>query len=281
MSRRNDSPGSKIDTESLPCQTTLPKARPLNVNPSKYASLPGSMQPKNAIRISDPDLLMKNGRTKLGIDISAVHDAVLRGVARLPETMVNEHPVTIYPGRSSPVKSKSASNRKVVRSAHDLTDKTLKLNLNDESSDCEEEEEGITQTDSPSGGCRTHFLCNSSFFHLTNVHFHLFIFEEDFKPLMQTVSLSNFDNRHSLIPSEDDFSDDSLENAPPHDALTQIIEIKLEEDEDITPPPPPSPPEPSSQMPDLTLPLTKCSPGIAWEIKMDDNIESDKRAFKV
>lgn len=146
---RNDLPNVQTDSESIPCQTTLPKVRPLNVNPSKYASLPGSMQPKNTR--NNFDLLLTNGRTKLGIDISAVHDAVLRGgVARLPETMVNEHPVTIYPGRSSPVKTKPISNRIVVRSAHDLTDKKLKLHLNDESSECDEEGE-ITQVDSPSG----------------------------------------------------------------------------------------------------------------------------------
>lgn len=156
---RNDIADSINDTDSIPCQTTLPKARPLNVNPSKYASLPGSMQSKRAEKSNDFDFLLTNGRTKLGIDISAVHDAVLRGVATncqfIPETMEKEHPVTIYPGRASPVKSKSASTRKVVRSAHDLTDKKLKLHLNDESSDGEEEdddEEGaITQTDSPSG----------------------------------------------------------------------------------------------------------------------------------
>lgn len=157
---RNDSPGSINDTDSLPCQTTLPKVRPLNVNPSKYASLPGSTQSKKTVKSDDFDFLMTNGRTKLGIDISAVHDAVLRGVARIPETMEKEHPVTIYPGRSSPVKSKSASTRKVVRSAHDLTDKKLKLHLNDEPSEGEEEEEeAVTQADSPSGSFT--FLKNS------------------------------------------------------------------------------------------------------------------------
>lgn len=250
---RNETPGNAKDaeSESIPCQTTLPKARPINVNPSKYASLPGSMQPKNT------DLLMTNGRTKLGIDISAVHDAVLRGVARLPETMEKEHPVTIYPGRSSPVKPKSSTNRKVVRSAHDLTDKQLKLHLNDESSDGDEEdEEAVTQTDSPS---------------------------EDFKPLQQTVSLSNFDNRHSLITSEEDFSDDSLENGQPErDTSTQIIEIKVEtkeiEPEDDISPPFPEQPQQNIQ-PALTLPLkcgTEIPHGIAWEIKLDDNITPDK-----
>lgn len=121
--------------------------------------------------------------------------------------------------------------------------------------------------------------------------------------MQQTVSLSNFDNRHSLITSEDDFSDDSLENAnasasenakanvtpSKRDTTTQIIEIKLEskkverggEEEEKEEqeeegggselsPPSPEPP----QMLALTLPL-KCSPGIAWEIKMDDNIATD------
>lgn len=155
---------SSSDTDSIlttaqPCQTTLPKVRP--INPSKYASLPGSTHAKTESdayhRSAASDLLLQNGRTKLGIDISTVRDAVLRGVAPLPEMppMVNEHPVTIYPGRSSPpVKSKSgsAANRKVVRSAHDLTDKKLKLRLNgdddDGSSDCDE---AVTQADSASG----------------------------------------------------------------------------------------------------------------------------------
>lgn len=157
---------STSDTDSLataaisaqPIQTTLPKVRP--ITPSKYASLPGSTHSKtesDAMRCGGSDLLLNNGRTKLGIDISTVRDAVLRGVAPLPEMppMVNEHPVTIYPGRSSPpVKSKSnaSANRKVVRSAHDLTDKKLKLRLNDGdddgSSDCDE---AVTQADSASG----------------------------------------------------------------------------------------------------------------------------------
>lgn len=123
--------------------------------------------------------------------------------------------------------------------------------------------------------------------------------------MQQTISLSNFDNRHSLITSEDDFSDDSLENAnvsastsasanansnakpSKRNTTTQIIEIKVEnknvegegegEEEDEEEeggsellPPSPEPP----QMLALTLPL-KCSPGIAWEIKMDDNIATD------
>lgn len=64
-----------------------PKARLVNAEQSKYASLPCS-NPSKAAHHPDPDadLIFANGRTKLGIDISAVHDAVLRGVARIPGT---------------------------------------------------------------------------------------------------------------------------------------------------------------------------------------------------
>lgn len=298
---------STSDTDSIattatqPCQTTLPKVRP--ITPSKYASLPGSTHTKTEsdmnYRCSGSDLLLKNGRTKLGIDISTVRDAVLRGVAPLPEMppIVNEHPVTIYPGRSSPpVKSKSSSaaNRKVVRSAHDLTDKKLKLRLNDDdddgSSDCDE---AVTQADSASGkGFRRPFIIGFKFVFGMKTIF-CFFFSENFKPLQQTVSLSNFEKkRHSLITSEDDFSDDSLESAPQRDALTQIIEIKFEtkETDDITsptsslsppPPPPPLSSQEQSQLSEPQLPATKCGPGIAWEIKLDENCEVDRRNFKV
>lgn len=51
-------------------------------------------------------------RNALGIDISAVHNAVLRGnLAKLPEPIVNEHPVTIYPGPSSKASGGGEGNR--------------------------------------------------------------------------------------------------------------------------------------------------------------------------
>lgn len=104
------------------------------------------------------------------------------------------------------------------------------------------------------------------------------------------MSLSNFEKkRHSLITSEDDFSDDSLENGPQRDALTQIIEIKFETKlkDDLTSPtsslspPPPPPLSLSQELSEPQLPALKCGPGIAWEIKLDDNIEVDRRNFKV
>uniref|UniRef100_A0A182F640 Uncharacterized protein n=1 Tax=Anopheles albimanus TaxID=7167 RepID=A0A182F640_ANOAL len=75
--------------------------------PQRYASLPCSSPPKLQGSAGPNDAgggSLDGGRNKLGIGISAVHDAVLRGMARLPEPILNEHPVTIYPGRASPTR---------------------------------------------------------------------------------------------------------------------------------------------------------------------------------
>uniref|UniRef100_A0A182M1S7 Uncharacterized protein n=1 Tax=Anopheles culicifacies TaxID=139723 RepID=A0A182M1S7_9DIPT len=70
-----------------PTQTTLPKTRPPNAMPTRYASLPCSSPPKLQDLSGSNDTAggsLDGGRNKLGIGISAVHDAVLRGMARLP-----------------------------------------------------------------------------------------------------------------------------------------------------------------------------------------------------
>lgn len=54
-------------------------------------------------------------RNVLGIDISAVHNAVLRGnLAKLPEPMLNEHPVTIYPGPSAKASGDGGRGKRLV-----------------------------------------------------------------------------------------------------------------------------------------------------------------------
>uniref|UniRef100_A0A1A9VZY2 Uncharacterized protein n=1 Tax=Glossina brevipalpis TaxID=37001 RepID=A0A1A9VZY2_9MUSC len=94
-------------------QTTLPKARAImstsSSNNSNYSSLPCCGQ-RTTTMVSVGETKTRVGscngeRNALGIDISAVHKAVLRGsVAKLAEPMLNEHPITIYPGRCSPAK---------------------------------------------------------------------------------------------------------------------------------------------------------------------------------
>lgn len=58
-----------------------PKARPIANVPFRSGSLPCQSPPKTWRTASDS---LDDGRTVLGIGISAVHDAVLRGIARVP-----------------------------------------------------------------------------------------------------------------------------------------------------------------------------------------------------
>ncbi|XP_037909499.1 uncharacterized protein LOC119650644 isoform X3 [Hermetia illucens] len=115
--QHNDKSNINIPETQIPSQATLPKTRPSTVIPSRYSSLPCSGPARsfdgspNGMGPGGMRAAMGSGsfdggggRNILGIGISAVHDAVLRGgVAKLlPEPIVNEHPVTIYPGRASP-----------------------------------------------------------------------------------------------------------------------------------------------------------------------------------
>lgn len=159
---------------------------------------------------------------------------------------MNEHPVTIYPGRSSPVKSKSTTNRKIVGSTHDITNKLLALNIKDnESSDTEDDDDDNELDDQQMRSNEIISGDNAS---------------GAIKIIPQSVSLSNFNNCHDKLQSEEEFSDDSLENLN--------IEIEPTQSENCLLPPPPL---------DNEIPIMpeKCSPGIAWEIKMDGNINSE------
>ncbi|KAH8409990.1 hypothetical protein KR009_003790 [Drosophila setifemur] len=113
-------------------QTTLPKARSASSTPatnSNYSSLPccgaraSNLGVASAVHSSSGLAAIRhpgscNGeRNALGIDISAVHNAVLRGnLAKLPEPIVNEHPVTIYPGPSSKAGGDGARSKRLLSS---------------------------------------------------------------------------------------------------------------------------------------------------------------------
>ncbi|XP_017855007.2 LOW QUALITY PROTEIN: uncharacterized protein LOC108608233 [Drosophila busckii] len=112
-------------------QTTLPKARSANSTPvtnSNYSSLPccGARATNHAAtnigNLSTGPCSNRTGscngeRNALGIDISAVHNAVLRGnLAKLPEPMLNEHPVTIYPGPSAKASGEGARSKRLLNS---------------------------------------------------------------------------------------------------------------------------------------------------------------------
>ncbi|XP_034471667.1 uncharacterized protein LOC117779544 isoform X2 [Drosophila innubila] len=112
-------------------QTTLPKARSSNSTPttnSNYSSLPCcGARTSNLSAVSTGNSSSGlasiragscNGeRNVLGIDISAVHNAVLRGnLAKLPEPILNEHPVTIYPGPSAKAAGEGARGKRLLNS---------------------------------------------------------------------------------------------------------------------------------------------------------------------
>lgn len=62
-----------------------PKARPTNVLPSRYASLPSTSPPRHHLEATNGIYIGKN---IIGIGISAVHDAVLKGGARMPGELI-------------------------------------------------------------------------------------------------------------------------------------------------------------------------------------------------
>ncbi|XP_053696056.1 uncharacterized protein LOC128743487 isoform X2 [Sabethes cyaneus] len=225
-----------------PTQTTLPKTRPSNVLPTRYASLPCSSPPKQTDPSEPSGGSLDDGRNKLGgIGISAVHDAVLRGMTRMPEPIVNEHPVTIYPGRASPprrILSRNLSNsierhRDVCRKGNYASDNSS----SQENSSPENNESENNSSLSPTNGVQININYN------TNL-------------VSNRIFTSGIDyvrpSRQRMHPDSDEerFSEDSLEESslPP-------------------PPGPPTVPPP----PSLSAPVTPSKRhSIAWEVNLDD-----------
>lgn len=203
------------------------------------------------------------------------------------ETLAKEHPVTIYPGPPSPVRTKPAANRKVIGSTHDLTDQVLTLRINDDSSEGDDDD-GVTnviraESESHANvitigddmhGTLPNFICavchsrNSADAEQLFRFFRVF-FCVDKSKLSQSASMTSFDNRRSLLISEDDdFSDDSLEHGGLliHRAPTAIGDAADQ------------PKTLHDELRPFALSPGKCGPGIAWEIKMDAVDEVDRFA---
>nr|XP_040239802.2 mucin-5AC isoform X1 [Anopheles coluzzii]XP_040239804.2 mucin-5AC isoform X1 [Anopheles coluzzii]XP_040239805.2 mucin-5AC isoform X1 [Anopheles coluzzii] len=258
-----------------PTQTTLPKTRPPNAMPQRYASLPCSSPPKLQDLTGSNDAAggsLDGGRNKLGIGISAVHDAVLRGMARLPEPILNEHPVTIYPGRASPTRrmpprTLSGSMERHRFPASDNSTPSSQENSSPENNESEYNESSLSPTHGHlqplQGGTPVNSLL-SRIFH-QNVAAAAVT-----PPVSSTVGASHHAARSHRLPSsaggvmlpsrtagrpggdsdDERFSDDSLEESslPP-------------------PPGPPTVPPP----PSLSAPVTPSKRhSIAWEVNLDD-----------
>ncbi|XP_050087410.1 mucin-5AC isoform X2 [Anopheles aquasalis] len=282
----NKPPSSREETiiTKSPTQTTLPKTRPPNAMPQRYASLPCSSPPKLQGSAGPNDAgggSLDGGRNKLGIGISAVHDAVLRGMARLPEPILNEHPVTIYPGRASPTRrmpprTLSGSierHRDVCRGAggpyagSDNSTSTSQENSSPENNESEYNESSLSPTHghlNPLGASLASRIFHPSAQSSPIVAPVVLASNQSFllqphrgqrgttTSAMTSGKTGSGGARKSRHDSDDDerFSDDSLEESslPP-------------------PPGPPTVPPP----PSLSAPVTPSKRhSIAWEVNLDD-----------
>ncbi|XP_055595728.1 uncharacterized protein LOC129746201 isoform X2 [Uranotaenia lowii] len=236
-----------------PSQTTLPKTRPSNVLPTRYASLPCSSPPKHP----EPGDLpsggsLDEGRNKLGgIGISAVHDAVLRGMTRMPEPIVNEHPVTIYPGRVSPPRRNSSRSSQPLilpgRAKGNSSHKYLPSeNSSSQENSSPENNDSENNSLSPTHGVQINIHYNNN---LINNRIFATSSAADFtRPSPRQRSSGH--HGHAADSDEERFSEDSLEESslPPPPGP-------------VTVPPPPS----------LSAPVTPSKRhSIAWEVNLDD-----------
>ncbi|XP_065078715.1 mucin-2 isoform X2 [Ochlerotatus camptorhynchus] len=239
-SSTSDKPSSNDNTviAKSPTQTTLPKTRPSNVLPTRYASLPCSSPPKYTGPSEPSGGSLDDGRNKLGgIGINEVHDAVLRGMTRLPEPIVNEHPVTIYPGRASPTRRTSRNLQSSIERHRDLCRKGAYNSDNSssqENSSPENNEFENNSSLSPTHGVQLNINYNNNL--ISNRIF---------------ATSANYARQRPHDDSDEErFSDDSLEESslPP-------------------PPGPPTVPPP----PSLSAPVTPSKRhSIAWEVNLDD-----------
>lgn len=126
----------------------------------------------------------------LGIDISAVHNAVLRGnLAKLPEPMLNEHPVTIYPGPSTKGGTgEGARNKRLLNSVEKHKEVCHMLNPHSNSS-----------TSTSSGSQHTSSSGEASPA-ASNMN-------------MLTTTATTTTTKHHLQQLHDDYSEDSLEES--------------------------------------------------------------------
>ncbi|XP_067620979.1 uncharacterized protein [Eurosta solidaginis] len=178
-------------------QSTLPKARPASaLTSNNYSSLPCCGVRSTSIDSSKTTRGVScNGeRNKLGIDISAVHNAVLRGgLAKLPEPILNEHPVTIYPGRYSPP---AEGKRSVIRPQRILSSV--------------EKHKGVCHMLNPLSSISSSSSSSSS--NCMGAMDSKVIDSSTNNNLMRKpyIRKDNLTNEFKLV-SEDDFSDDSIE----------------------------------------------------------------------
>ncbi|XP_055848426.1 uncharacterized protein LOC129913663 isoform X2 [Episyrphus balteatus] len=277
----------KLPSEPSISQTTLPKVRTAACIPSKYSSLPCSGAHKLGDRAISSGSF-DGERNALGIDISAVHNAVIRGgVARIPETIVNEHPVTIYPGRASPPRSRVPprtlassveKHREVCRNAQQFSNSNdvdifvtniptntspLKRLFAATSPLCPNRRVG----DRAGAGSDELLLANSSPSFENQQRIIITDSLKNFAKVESSIALKSSNNnafndkrrRNHESSTDEEFSDDSLE--------------------DQSLPPPPAPPT-VPPTPSLSAPATpRKRTSISWEINLDEVDDAGNNIF--
>lgn len=273
----------KLSSEPSIIQTTLPKVRTTACIPSKYSSLPCSGAHKLGDRAISSGSF-DGERNALGIDISAVHNAVIRGgVARIPETIVNEHPVTIYPGRASPPRSRVPprtlassveKHREVCRNAqlsntHDAAADIFVTNIQPSSTS------PLKRLFATSPLCPIRSgsdLANSPSMNFENQRIIITDSLKNFAKVESNIALKSSNNNNAGFGGHDkrrrsqnesstdeEFSDDSLE--------------------DQSLPPPPAPPT-VPPTPSLSAPATpRKRTSISWEINLDEVDDAGNNIF--
>ncbi|XP_070500602.1 uncharacterized protein [Chironomus tepperi] len=269
---------NSLVSTNAPHQTTLPKTRPATVFPSRYASLPSSTQKPIESDQQQPGNIYI-GRDFIGIRINDVHNAVLKSGARMPETIVNEHPVTIYPG---PLPQKRVPPRTLPGSIERHRDVCRKNPSSDLSSSSSQElKSPIKELTSPMKSNNNGFILeNDDFIKRPKSPMSIGNSPTAATPLGIKISIQTMDNlmnsrnimkmeqkmnmknnikRNSQLSDNDNVDDDD--------------EDKFSDDslEDTSLPPPAPPPIVVPPPPSLSAPVTPSKRhSIAWEVNLDD-----------
>ncbi|XP_059619217.1 uncharacterized protein LOC132263461 isoform X2 [Phlebotomus argentipes] len=257
---------TRIESGNHAQQTTLPKARPVTVAASRYGSLPNSSPPREfgASRTKDQAAeafadMCGDGKTILGIGISAVHDAVLRGVgvgkipaSRNASSSVERHrdirknsSHLEYDQQDSATSASSASSDE----SNHLSPPMAIISNSPSAQQLLQQQELLSKSP-PSSIIMQKNINNLNRIKVRHGH--------------HKNNSINFDGTvgtATRTSDSDDFSDDSLE-------------------ETSLPPPPPPPVVPPP--PTLSAPVTPSKRGsIAWEINLDDSVSGTDEPPKV
>lgn len=167
-----------------------------------------------------------------------------------PDTIVNEHPVTIYPGRASPQRKIPPRTLPGSIERHRDVCRNNESGNNGDNGDVDDDDDDSPSTSSPENIIKNELDLSPPPTAFVNQS--IFMNSSHMNRMRRKVNrkLNNNDHANDGDDGSDDFSDDSLE-------------------ETSLPPPPPPPVVPPP--PSLSCPVTPSKrSSIAWDINLDD-----------